>query len=92
MVNLHESWKVQPTLAMPAVSFKSSSDRELLSIHSALLGLTFCSKLDRFKKLKADNIIPPAKDNPLIFAFWTCLQLERYGTYASFCDDAAYSL
>jgi hypothetical protein len=35
-------------------------------------------KLDRFKKIKAEPAIPPAKDNPLIFAFWTCLQLERY--------------
>lgn len=35
-------------------------------------------KLDRFKNLKQDSIPVPAKDNPLIFAFWTCLQLERY--------------
>ncbi|KAF4629171.1 hypothetical protein G7Y89_g8977 [Cudoniella acicularis] len=33
-------------------------------------------KLDRFKKIKADGLIVPAKDNPLVIAFWTCLQLE----------------
>ncbi|KAF7933744.1 uncharacterized protein EAE98_003453 [Botrytis deweyae] len=33
-------------------------------------------KLDRFKKLKQDGLPVLAKDNPLIFAFWTCLQLE----------------
>ncbi|KAM3075198.1 hypothetical protein ACMFMF_005877 [Clarireedia jacksonii] len=33
-------------------------------------------KLDRFKKLKESNGIVPVKDNPLIVAFWSCLQLE----------------
>ncbi|QSZ36517.1 hypothetical protein DSL72_006397 [Monilinia vaccinii-corymbosi] len=33
-------------------------------------------KLDRFKKMKQDGLPVLAKDNPLIFAFWTCLQLE----------------
>lgn len=37
-------------------------------------------KLDRFKKLakSCPPVVAPVKDNPLIFAFWTCLQLERY--------------
>lgn len=43
--------------------------------------LTLYRKLDRFRKIKAKTEIPPAKDNPLIFAFWTCLQLERYELY-----------
>ena len=38
--------------------------------------LTFHSKLDRFKKMKSVSVVH-ARDNPLIFAFWTCLQLER---------------
>ncbi|ESZ96001.1 hypothetical protein SBOR_3621 [Sclerotinia borealis F-4128] len=33
-------------------------------------------KLDRFKKLKQSGSKVLAKDNPLVFAFWTCLQLE----------------
>lgn len=33
-------------------------------------------KIDRFKTYKRDYQLPPAQDNPLIFAFWTCLQLE----------------
>jgi hypothetical protein len=37
-------------------------------------------KLDRFKKIKygQEGGVVPAKDNPLVIAFWTCLQLERY--------------
>ncbi|KUJ11887.1 uncharacterized protein LY89DRAFT_593488 [Mollisia scopiformis] len=33
-------------------------------------------KIDRFKRLKANFQPAPGKDNPLLFAFWTCLQLE----------------
>lgn len=33
-------------------------------------------KIDRFKQLKLDMEPPLPKDNPLVFAFWTCLQLE----------------
>lgn len=33
-------------------------------------------KLDRFKRLKDQNEVIPHRDNPLVFAFWTCLQLE----------------
>jgi len=33
-------------------------------------------KLDRFRKAKMTGQIPLPKDNPLLFAFWTCLQLE----------------
>lgn len=54
---------------------------------NVLSGLTLSSKLDRFKKLKDENKIPPAKDNPLIFAFWTCLQLERYRICAIYHDE-----
>jgi hypothetical protein len=42
------------------------------------LRLTVSRKLDRFKKVKAANDLVPARDNPLVIAFWTCLQLERY--------------
>jgi hypothetical protein len=36
-------------------------------------------KLERFKKIKyGQEGVVPARDNPLIIAFWTCLQLERY--------------
>ena len=37
-------------------------------------------KLDRFRKIKygQENGVVPPKDNPLVIAFWTCLQLERY--------------
>ena len=41
-------------------------------------------KLDRFKKLKEESIVIPYRDNPLVFAFWTCLQLERYLTQFKF--------
>lgn len=34
-------------------------------------------KLERFRRLKQSMHAVPVKDNPLIFAFWTCLQLER---------------
>jgi hypothetical protein len=34
-------------------------------------------KLERLQELKRKNIFIPGKDNPLVFAFWTCLQLER---------------
>lgn len=33
-------------------------------------------KLDRFKRLRDTNGYITAKDNPLVIAFWTCLQLE----------------
>ncbi|KAL5324528.1 hypothetical protein ACEPPN_009074 [Leptodophora sp. 'Broadleaf-Isolate-01'] len=33
-------------------------------------------KFDRLKKLKHDNMLISEKDNALIIAFWTCLQLE----------------
>lgn len=33
-------------------------------------------KLERFKRLKSTASFVPGKDNPLLFAFWTCLQLE----------------
>ncbi|KAH8685747.1 hypothetical protein BGZ60DRAFT_365116 [Tricladium varicosporioides] len=33
-------------------------------------------KLDRLKRIKTESGIVPAKDNPLVIAFWTCLQLE----------------
>ncbi|KAG4427655.1 hypothetical protein IFR05_016861, partial [Cadophora sp. M221] len=33
-------------------------------------------KFDRLKKLKDDNMLISEKDNALIIAFWTCLQLE----------------
>ncbi|KAI1003681.1 hypothetical protein K3495_g4531 [Podosphaera aphanis] len=33
-------------------------------------------RLDRFRKTIDQQRIVQAKDNPLIFAFWTCLQLE----------------
>ncbi|KAH8820897.1 hypothetical protein F5884DRAFT_661141 [Xylogone sp. PMI_703] len=33
-------------------------------------------KLERFRRLKQSMHAVPVKDNPLIFAFWTCLQLE----------------
>jgi hypothetical protein len=37
--------------------------------------------MDRFKKIKestGSDGVPPHKDSPLLVAFWTCLQLERY--------------
>lgn len=34
-------------------------------------------ELERFRQLKQDMHAVPVKDNPLVFAFWTCLQLER---------------
>lgn len=33
-------------------------------------------RLDRFRKVIDEQKIIESKDNPLIFAFWTCLQLE----------------
>ena len=45
--------------------------------------LTIDSKLDTFKKRKINNQPVSDKDNPLVFAFWTCLQLERYGHFPS---------
>ncbi|RKF72256.1 putative c6 zinc finger domain-containing protein [Golovinomyces cichoracearum] len=33
-------------------------------------------RLERFRRASAEQKIVQAKDNPLIFAFWTCLQLE----------------
>lgn len=41
------------------------------------LGSSVNRKLDRFKKLKEKGVTVQARDNPLVFAFWTCLQLER---------------
>ncbi len=43
--------------------------------------LTLQSKLDRFKRLKEiHGAVPQPRDNHLIIAFWTCLQLERWVT------------
>ncbi|KAI9054108.1 hypothetical protein LZ554_001279 [Drepanopeziza brunnea f. sp. 'monogermtubi'] len=33
-------------------------------------------KLERLKRYKIDNVIILSKDNPIVIAFWTCLQLE----------------
>ncbi|KAH6696645.1 hypothetical protein BKA61DRAFT_497754 [Leptodontidium sp. MPI-SDFR-AT-0119] len=38
--------------------------------------LTCCRDFDKFKKLKSKDRHPLSKDNPLLFAFWTCVQLE----------------
>ncbi|KAG9231951.1 hypothetical protein BJ875DRAFT_99840 [Amylocarpus encephaloides] len=47
-------------------------------IHQACRGLQVIlrPKLDRFRKLKMDGGLLPPKDNALVIAFWTCLQLE----------------
>lgn len=34
-------------------------------------------ELERFRSLKQNMQAVPVKDNPLVFTFWTCLQLER---------------
>ncbi|KAL2073772.1 hypothetical protein VTL71DRAFT_11098 [Oculimacula yallundae] len=33
-------------------------------------------KFDRLKRVKKEGAVVPEKDNPLVIAFWTCLQLE----------------
>ena len=35
-------------------------------------------RLDRFRKIKEGAGVVSSKENPLVIAFWTCLQLERY--------------
>ncbi|CAG8951092.1 hypothetical protein HYFRA_00006490 [Hymenoscyphus fraxineus] len=47
-------------------------------IHEACRGLQVIlrPKLDRFTASKKQCTVVPAKDNPLVIAFWTCLQLE----------------
>lgn len=50
--------------------------------------LKICRKIARLRRLKIEGVVPPATDNPLLIAFWTCLQLERYLTNARKCRFA----
>ncbi len=52
----------------------------------------FHRSLARFKKMQEKapyhlDSISEKSDNQLVFAFWTCLQLERYGTIWMTTED-----
>lgn len=58
---------------MPHVSYTAPTNLWFYSAHRSL---------DRFKKLQENmpfnlNAVTEKSDNQLVFAFWTCLQLER---------------
>ncbi len=65
------------TLQQHAEVFKSFFDRKDTLHDIYLWKLNNCRKLEKLKKIKIDGTIVPERDNALVIAFWTCLQLER---------------